>query len=34
MDAPHFGANDLDVTITDGDELTHSCSVEPGGEVK
>ena len=31
--ALHFGANDLDGTITDG-ELTHSYSVESGGEVK
>ena len=29
-----FGANDLDGTITDGGELTHSYSVESGGEVK
>ena len=27
-------ANDLDGTITDGGELTHSYSVESGGEVK
>ncbi len=26
--------NDLDGTITDGGELTHSYSVESGGEVK
>ncbi len=32
--ALHFGANDLDGTITDGGELTHSYSVESGGEVK
>lgn len=31
--ALHFGANDLDGTITDGGELTHSYSVE-NGEVK
>jgi len=32
--ALHFGANDLDGTITDGGELTESYSVESGGEVK
>src|SRR6266700_744970 len=32
--ALHFGANDLDGTITDGGELTHSYSVESGGEVR
>ncbi len=32
--ALHFGANDLDGTITDGGELTHSYSVESDGEVK
>jgi aminodeoxyfutalosine synthase len=32
--ALHFGANDLDGTITDGSELTHSYSVESDGEVK
>jgi aminodeoxyfutalosine synthase len=32
--ALHFGANDLDGTITDGGELTESYSVEAGGEVK
>ena len=32
--ALHFGANDLDGTITDGGELTHSYSVESSGEVK
>ncbi len=32
--ALHFGANDLDGTITDGGELTHSYSVESEGEVK
>ena len=32
--ALHFGANDLDGTITDGGELTHSYSVESAGEVK
>jgi hypothetical protein len=31
--ALHFGANDLDGTITEGGELTHSYSVESGGEV-
>jgi len=30
--ALHFGANDLDGTITDGGELTHSYASE--GEVK
>ena len=30
--ALHCGANDLDGTITDGGELTHSYSVESGGE--
>ena len=29
-----FGANDLDGTITDGGELTHSYSVESNNEVK
>ncbi|HQZ98080.1 MAG TPA: hypothetical protein PLP21_17295, partial [Pyrinomonadaceae bacterium] len=28
----HFGANDLDGTITDGGELTHAYAAE--GEVK
>ncbi|MGB7202441.1 MAG: aminofutalosine synthase MqnE [Pyrinomonadaceae bacterium] len=32
--ALHYGADDLDGTITDGGELTHSYSVESGGEVK
>ncbi len=32
--ALHFGANDLDGTITDGGELTHSYSVESNNEVK
>jgi len=32
--ALHFGANDLDGTITDGSELTHSYSVESNNEVK
>ena len=32
--ALHFGANDLDGTITDGGELTHAYSVEEGGEQK
>ena len=32
--ALHFGANDLDGTITDGGELTHSYSVEANNEVK
>ena len=32
--ALHFGLGDLDGTITDGGELTHSYSVESGGEVK
>jgi aminodeoxyfutalosine synthase len=32
--ALHFGANDLDGTITDGAELTHSYSVESNNEVK
>jgi aminodeoxyfutalosine synthase len=32
--ALHFGANDLDGTITDGGALTHSYSVQSGGEVK
>ena len=32
--ALHYGANDLDGTITDGGELTESYSVEAGGEVK
>src|ERR1043165_7118667 len=30
----HYGANDLDGTITEGGELTESYSVEAGGEVK
>jgi aminodeoxyfutalosine synthase len=32
--ALHFGANDVDGTITDGGELTHSYSVEADGEMK
>ena len=32
--ALHFGANDLDGTITDGGELTESYSVETNNEVK
>ena len=32
--ALHYGANDLDGTITEGGELTQSYSVEAGGEVK
>ncbi len=32
--ALHFGANDLDGTITDGGELTHSYSVESNNEVR
>src|SRR5918998_1479938 len=32
--ALHFGANDLDGTITDGGELSESYSVETNGEVK
>jgi aminodeoxyfutalosine synthase len=32
--ALHYGANDLDGTITEGGELTESYSVETGGEVK
>jgi aminodeoxyfutalosine synthase len=32
--ALYFGADDLDGTITDGDELTHSYSVESNNEVK
>jgi aminodeoxyfutalosine synthase len=32
--ALHFGANDVDGTITDGGELTHAYSVEEGGESK
>ena len=32
--ALHFGTGDLDDTIADGGELTHSYSVESGGEVK
>jgi aminodeoxyfutalosine synthase len=32
--ALHFGANDVDGTITDGGELTHSYSVEADGEQK
>src|SRR5918993_190556 len=32
--ALHYGANDLDGTITDGGELSESYSVESNGEVK
>lgn len=32
--ALHYGANDLDGTITDGSELTESYSVETNNEVK
>src|SRR3982750_773306 len=32
--ALHFGANDVDGTITEGGELTESYSVESNGEVK
>src|SRR3954451_6749365 len=32
--AHHYGANDLDGTITEGGELTESYSVEANGEVK
>jgi aminodeoxyfutalosine synthase len=32
--ALHYGANDLDGTITDGGELSESYSVESGNEVK
>ena len=32
--ALHFGANDVDGTITDGGELTHAYSIEEGGESK
>ncbi|HZB45760.1 MAG TPA: CofH family radical SAM protein, partial [Pyrinomonadaceae bacterium] len=32
--ALHYGANDLDGTITEGGELSESYSVESGGEVK
>jgi aminodeoxyfutalosine synthase len=32
--ALHYGANDLDGTITEGGELSESYSVETGGEVK
>ncbi|HKG13332.1 MAG TPA: aminofutalosine synthase MqnE [Pyrinomonadaceae bacterium] len=32
--ALHYGANDLDGTITEGGELTESYSVESNGEVK
>jgi len=33
VSALHFGANDLDGTITDGGELTESYAIE-NGEVK
>jgi aminodeoxyfutalosine synthase len=32
--ALHFGANDVDGTITEGGELTESYSVETNNEVK
>lgn len=32
--ALHYGANDIDGTITDGGELSEAYSVESGGEVK
>jgi aminodeoxyfutalosine synthase len=32
--ALHYGANDLDGTITEGGELTQSYSVEANNEVK
>jgi aminodeoxyfutalosine synthase len=32
--ALHFGANDIDGTITDGGELTTSYSVEANNEVR
>jgi len=32
--ALHYGANDLDGTITEGGELTESYSVESNNEVK
>ena len=32
--ALHYGANDLDGTITEGGELTESYSVEANNEVK
>jgi len=32
--ALHFGANDIDGTITEGGELTESYSVESNNEVK
>jgi aminodeoxyfutalosine synthase len=32
--ALHYGANDLDGTITEGGELSESYSVEAGGEVR
>jgi len=32
--ALHYGANDLDGTITEGGELSESYSVEAGNEVK
>ena len=32
--ALHFGANDIDGTITEGGELTESYSVEANNEVK
>jgi aminodeoxyfutalosine synthase len=32
--ALHYGANDLDGTITEGGELTESYSIEANNEVK
>src|SRR5258708_30797966 len=32
--AQHFGANDVDGTITEGGELTESYSIETNNEVK
>ena len=32
--ALHFGANDVDGTITEGGELTESYSIETNNEVK
>jgi aminodeoxyfutalosine synthase len=32
--ALHFGANDIDGTITDGGELTESYSIETNNEVR
>ena len=33
-DRPPLGAGDLDLRLTDRGQLTHSYSVESGGEVK